>query len=273
MLIGLGGGAASSMASGASAPRTSTSPRCSAPTPRCSAAARRSSTAAGRWARPTRSCSSTTSAPAGSPTRCPSWSRRRIAAGASSFALVPNADPGMSPMEIWCNEAQERYVLAVAAIELERLRGDLRARALPLCRGRPAERRITSRSPTALSATRPSTCRCSCCSASRRRCPRRRAAPAAEPLRCRRASTSRGAAIACCAADGGRQEFPDHHRRSHHHRPGGARPDGRPLAGAGGGLRGDLTDYDGRHRRGDGHRRAHAAGAARRPCRRAHGGG
>ena len=27
---------------------------------------------------------------------------------------VPSAEPGMSPMEIWCNEAQERYVLAVA---------------------------------------------------------------------------------------------------------------------------------------------------------------
>lgn len=26
---------------------------------------------------------------------------------------VPNDDPGMSPMEIWCNEAQERYVLAI----------------------------------------------------------------------------------------------------------------------------------------------------------------
>ncbi|NNF52742.1 MAG: phosphoribosylformylglycinamidine synthase [Gammaproteobacteria bacterium] len=26
---------------------------------------------------------------------------------------IPNAEPGMSPMEIWCNEAQERYVLAV----------------------------------------------------------------------------------------------------------------------------------------------------------------
>jgi phosphoribosylformylglycinamidine synthase len=28
---------------------------------------------------------------------------------------VPSAEPGMSPMEIWCNEAQERYVLAIAA--------------------------------------------------------------------------------------------------------------------------------------------------------------
>ncbi len=33
---------------------------------------------------------------------------------------VPNDQPGMTPMELWCNEAQERYVLAVAA---ERLAG------------------------------------------------------------------------------------------------------------------------------------------------------
>lgn len=32
---------------------------------------------------------------------------------------VPNVEPGMSPMEIWCNEAQERYVLAVAPNDLE----------------------------------------------------------------------------------------------------------------------------------------------------------
>ncbi|SHK46260.1 phosphoribosylformylglycinamidine synthase [Halomonas caseinilytica] len=32
---------------------------------------------------------------------------------------VPNAEPGMSPLEIWCNEAQERYVLAVAPDDLE----------------------------------------------------------------------------------------------------------------------------------------------------------
>ena len=28
---------------------------------------------------------------------------------------IPSAEPGMSPMEIWCNEAQERYVLAVSS--------------------------------------------------------------------------------------------------------------------------------------------------------------
>ncbi|MBU2916860.1 phosphoribosylformylglycinamidine synthase [Psychrosphaera sp. F3M07] len=32
---------------------------------------------------------------------------------------VPNDEPGMSPLEIWCNESQERYVLAVAPENLE----------------------------------------------------------------------------------------------------------------------------------------------------------
>jgi phosphoribosylformylglycinamidine synthase len=32
---------------------------------------------------------------------------------------VPSAEPGMSPMEIWCNEAQERYVLCIEASALE----------------------------------------------------------------------------------------------------------------------------------------------------------
>ncbi|HEY9198038.1 MAG TPA: phosphoribosylformylglycinamidine synthase [Gammaproteobacteria bacterium] len=32
---------------------------------------------------------------------------------------VPNDDPGMAPMQIWCNESQERYVLAVGADRME----------------------------------------------------------------------------------------------------------------------------------------------------------
>lgn len=31
---------------------------------------------------------------------------------------VPSAEPGMSPLEVWCNEAQERYVLAIPAESL-----------------------------------------------------------------------------------------------------------------------------------------------------------
>lgn len=35
-----------------------------------------------------------------------------------NLRAVPNDEPSMSPMEIWCNESQERYVLAVAAERL-----------------------------------------------------------------------------------------------------------------------------------------------------------
>ncbi|RJS94629.1 phosphoribosylformylglycinamidine synthase [Salinisphaera sp. Q1T1-3] len=38
---------------------------------------------------------------------------------------IHSADPGLSPMEIWCNESQERYVLAIAADRL----GDFEALA------------------------------------------------------------------------------------------------------------------------------------------------
>ncbi|RFC46247.1 MAG: phosphoribosylformylglycinamidine synthase [Verrucomicrobia bacterium] len=39
--------------------------------------------------------------------------------GRFELRKVPNAEPGMSPVEIWCNEAQERYVMAVGADKLE----------------------------------------------------------------------------------------------------------------------------------------------------------
>jgi phosphoribosylformylglycinamidine synthase len=35
---------------------------------------------------------------------------------------VPSEEPGMSPREIWCNEAQERYVLAIAPSSLDAFR-------------------------------------------------------------------------------------------------------------------------------------------------------
>jgi phosphoribosylformylglycinamidine synthase len=117
MLIGLGGGAASSMASGASAEdldfasvqraNPEMQRRCQEVIDRC-------------WARSEAN---------------PILFIHDVGAGGLSNALpelvhdagrggrfelrsVPNADPGMSPMEIWCNEAQERYVLAVAADRL-----------------------------------------------------------------------------------------------------------------------------------------------------------
>ncbi len=40
--------------------------------------------------------------------------------GSFDLRTIPSADTRMSPLEIWCNEAQERYVLAVAQQDLAR---------------------------------------------------------------------------------------------------------------------------------------------------------
>jgi phosphoribosylformylglycinamidine synthase len=42
--------------------------------------------------------------------------------GRFELRTVPSADSGMAPMELWCNESQERYVLAVHAERLEQFR-------------------------------------------------------------------------------------------------------------------------------------------------------
>ncbi len=39
--------------------------------------------------------------------------------GDISLRDIPNDDPSMSPMEIWCNESQERYVIALSADRLK----------------------------------------------------------------------------------------------------------------------------------------------------------
>ena len=118
MLIGLGGGAASSVSSGASAEdldfasvqrgNPEMERRCQEVIDRC-------------WAQGENN---------------PIISIHDVGAGGLSNALpelvndsgrggrfelraVPNDEPGMSPMQIWCNEAQERYVLAIAAEQIE----------------------------------------------------------------------------------------------------------------------------------------------------------
>jgi len=50
-----------------------------------------------------------------------------IAHGAGRGAVIdlraaPNEEPGMTPREVWCNEAQERYVLAIARSSLDTFR-------------------------------------------------------------------------------------------------------------------------------------------------------
>ena len=42
------------------------------------------------------------------------------AGGTFDLRAIPSEEPGMAPREIWCNEAQERYVLAIRAADLDR---------------------------------------------------------------------------------------------------------------------------------------------------------
>lgn len=52
--------------------------------------------------------------------------------GVLELRSIPNADTGMSPMEIWCNEAQERYVLAIEDTRLEHFKELCRRERCPL---------------------------------------------------------------------------------------------------------------------------------------------
>ena len=118
MLIGLGGGAASSMASGASAAdldfasvqrsNPEMERRCQEVIDRCWARGRKNpilfihDVGAG-----------------GLSNALPELVHDGARGGRFELRAVPNDEPGMSPMEIWCNEAQERYVMAVDASRLE----------------------------------------------------------------------------------------------------------------------------------------------------------
>jgi len=112
MLIGLGGGAASSMTSGASAEdldfasvqraNPEMQRRCQEVIDRC-------------WARgdanPILFIHDVGAG--GLSNALPELVHDAERGGTFALRRVPNADPGMSPMEIWSNEAQERYVLAI----------------------------------------------------------------------------------------------------------------------------------------------------------------
>ncbi len=43
--------------------------------------------------------------------------------GRFDLRQIPNDEPGMSPLELWCNESQERYVLAVPAARMDEFAG------------------------------------------------------------------------------------------------------------------------------------------------------
>ncbi len=117
MLIGLGGGAASSVASGASAENLDFASvqrgnpeiqrRCQEVIDRCWALG---------GANPILSIHDVGAG--GLSNALPELLNDSARGGRMELRTIPNDEPGMSPKEIWCNEAQERYVLAV---ERERL--------------------------------------------------------------------------------------------------------------------------------------------------------
>jgi hypothetical protein len=176
---------------------------------------------------------------------------------------IPLEESGLAPKEIWCNESQERYVLAIAPESLEQFRASASASAArsrwSAWRPRSGSWWWARRAPR-----RRSTCRWTCCWASRPRCT---ATSRACGARCRRstsrASTCRRRRQRAGASDGRFQALPGHHRRPHGGRPVAPRPDGGPVAGAGGRLRGDAGRLPRLRGRGHEHGRAHAAGRHR----------
>jgi phosphoribosylformylglycinamidine synthase len=119
MLIGLGGGAASSMAQGASAAdldfasvqrdNAEMQRRCQEVIDRCWAMGE---------ANPIRSIHDVGAG--GLSNAVPELVHDNALGGRFELRAVPSTEPGMAPVEIWCNEAQERYVLAIAPGNLER---------------------------------------------------------------------------------------------------------------------------------------------------------
>jgi phosphoribosylformylglycinamidine synthase len=62
--------------------------------------------------------------------------------GIFELRKVPNDEPGMSPLEIWCNESQERYVLVVDVEDLDRFEAIAkRERAIYTVLGETTEKR------------------------------------------------------------------------------------------------------------------------------------
>ena len=84
--------------------------------------------------------------------------------GRFDLRKVPSEEPGMSPLQIWCNEAQERYVLAMRADRLDVFAQLCERERCPFAvvGTATAERRAGGRGPVAAATSR-STWICRCC--------------------------------------------------------------------------------------------------------------
>ena len=152
---------------------------------------------------------------------------------------VPLEESGMAPKEIWSNESQETLRAGDRARGPAPVHRLVRARALPVRGGRRGHRGA------AVEADRPGAGQFAGGYADGRPARQttedaaRRGAPGARlPAgRADRPGTGRRGPPRAAAAYRGRQVLPDHHWRPHCGRHDRARPDGRPVAGAGGRLR------------------------------------
>ncbi len=88
--------------------------------------------------------------------------------GRIDLRKIPSAESELSPMEIWCNEAQERYVLALAPGSLAQFAVLCERERCPFAVGGKSPATDCSRSPTRCCTARRSICRLRCCSAKRR---------------------------------------------------------------------------------------------------------
>ena len=137
--------------------------------------------------------------------------------GALELREVPNDEPGMSPAELWCNEAQERYVLAIAperidefAALCERERCPFAVLGTATADGRAARAR-----PRARRGSRGSADERAARQAASHAARRRARADRSGALRCDRHRPG-GSRVARAADAGGRgQDLPRDHRRSH----------------------------------------------------------
>ena len=103
--------------------------------------------------------------------RLPRDHQRRRRGATFDLRKVPLEERGMSPREIWCNESQERYVLAIAPDDLARFAAICERERCPFAAvGVATEERQLQRDRPAARQQRRSTCRWTSCSASRRRC-------------------------------------------------------------------------------------------------------
>ena len=85
------------------------------------------------------------------------------------LSAVPLEESGLAPKEIWCNESQERYVIALQADSLEEFADLCRRERCPFAVVGVAKDDAQLVLPAMTSGSTRSTCRWRCCSASRRR--------------------------------------------------------------------------------------------------------